>query len=150
MLQFTTGNLLEAQVDALVNTVNCVGVMGKGLALQFKQVFPENFTAYPRACGRGEVQPGRMFVFATGNLTPPKFIINFPTKRHWKMKSSLQDVADGLDALLNIIRTNHITSIAIPPLGCGLGGLDWQVVRKLIETKFDSFDPVRILIYEPG
>src|SRR5208337_2158195 len=100
MMQYTTGNLLEAEVDALVNTVNCVGVMGKGIALQFKQAFPENYEKYRLACEHREVQPGRMFVYSTGNLMGTKFIINFPTKQHWKGKSKIADVDSGLDALV--------------------------------------------------
>ena len=149
MIQYKTGNLLEANADALVNTVNSVGVMGKGIALQFKQAFPENYDQYRQACERGEVQPGRMFVFATGNLMGPRFIINFPTKRHWKGKSQIEDVDGGLDALVEVIRTNRIRSIAVPPLGCGNGGLDWRVVRPLIERKLSQLANVEVLVYEP-
>ncbi|MCX6916738.1 MAG: macro domain-containing protein, partial [Verrucomicrobia bacterium] len=149
MIQYKTGNLLEANADALVNTVNSVGVMGKGIALQFKQAFPENYDQYRQACERGEVQPGRMFVFATGNLMGPRFIINFPTKRHWKGKSQIEDVDGGLDALVEVIRTNRIRSIAVPPLGCGNGGLDWRVVRPLIERKLSPLANVEVLVYEP-
>src|SRR6266700_2120693 len=149
MIHYKTGNLLEASADALVNTVNSVGVMGKGIALQFKQAFPENYEGYRQACERGEVEPGRMFVFATGNLMGPRFIINFPTKRHWKGKSKIQDVESGLDALVHVIQANRIKSIAVPPLGCGNGGLNWKSVRKLIERKLSPLENVEILVYEP-
>jgi len=149
MIHYKTGNLLEANADALVNTVNSVGIMGKGIALQFKQAFPENYEAYRQACQRSEVEPGRMFVFATGNLMGPRFIINFPTKRHWKGKSQIQDVESGLDALVHVIRANRIRSIAVPPLGCGNGGLNWNSVRKLIERKLKPVQDVDVLVYEP-
>jgi O-acetyl-ADP-ribose deacetylase (regulator of RNase III) len=117
------GNLLDAQVEALVNTVNTVGVMGKGIALQFKKAFPENFQTYERACEAGEVAPGKMFVFETGSLNGPKYIFNFPTKRHWRAPSRIEDIASGLQALVKDIVRLQIKSIALPPLGCGNGGL---------------------------
>ena len=133
MIEYKTGDILAADTEALVNTVNCVGVMGRGIALQFKNAFPENFVAYERACRLGEVQPGRMFVFDTHGLTNPRFIINFPTKRHWRGKSRLEDIDSGLEALVEEIRARGIRSIAIPPLGSGLGGLNWLDVRPRIE-----------------
>jgi O-acetyl-ADP-ribose deacetylase (regulator of RNase III) len=150
MIQYMTGNLLEADADALVNTVNCVGVMGKGIALQFKQGFPENYERYRLACEHGEVKPGRMFVFATGNLMGTKFIINFPTKQHWKGQSKIEDVDSGLDALVKVISQNRIKSVAVPPLGCGNGRLDWGVVRKLIQRKLGELEGVKVLVYEPA
>ena len=150
MIRYTTGNLLEANAEALVNTVNCVGVMGKGIALQFKQAFPENYDRYRLACQHGEVVPGRMFVVPTGNLMGTKFIINFPTKQHWKGKSKIEDVASGLSALVQTIRENGIRSIAVPPLGCGNGGLDWGAVRHLIEGKLGVLEDVEVQVYEPA
>lgn len=150
MVNFCRGDILNADVEALVNTVNCVGVMGRGVALQFKNMFPENFTAYATACDRGEVQPGRMFVYETGELTNPKYIINFPTKRHWRGKSRIEDIKSGLQALREEIVQRNIRSVAVPPLGSGLGGLNWVDVRPLIITALDSFSDVRIDIYEPG
>jgi O-acetyl-ADP-ribose deacetylase (regulator of RNase III) len=150
MIEFTTGDILRADVEALVNTVNCVGIMGRGIALQFKNEFPENFKAYAGACGRGEVQPGRMFVFETQKLTNPKFIINFPTKRHWKGKSRMEDIESGLKALVEEIRRRGIRSVAIPPLGSGLGGLNWTQVRLRIEKALREMDDLRVIIFEPN
>ena len=116
MIEFKTGDILRADVEALVNTVNCVGIMGRGIALQFKNDFPENFKAYEAACARDAVHPGKMFVFETRTLTNPKFIINFPTKRHWRGKSRMEDIDSGLKALVEEIHTRGIRSIAIPPL----------------------------------
>ncbi|MEJ7710957.1 MAG: macro domain-containing protein [Pyrinomonadaceae bacterium] len=149
MIEHTTGNLLEADAEALVNTVNTVGVMGKGIALQFRQGYPENYEAYRKACAQGEVQPGRMFVFATGTLTNPRYIINFPTKRHWKGKTKIQDVRDGLQALIAEVKAREIKSIAVPPLGCGNGGLDWNEVRPMIETAFAELPDVCVLLFAP-
>ncbi len=149
MLTITSGNLLQADAEALVNTVNCVGHMGKGIALQFKKAFPENCKAYERACRAGEVQPGRMFVFPTGSHVNPKFIINFPTKRHWRENSRLEDIDAGLDALVNEVRRLGIASIAVPPLGCGLGGLDWRDVRPRIERAFAQLSAVGVALFEP-
>src|SRR6201987_4374327 len=126
MVELTQGDILNASVEALVNTVNCVGVMGRGIALQFRKAFPENFKAYEAACKRKEVVPGRMFVYETGLLTGPRFVINFPTKRHWKGKSRIKDIEAGLVALAREVKDRGIRSIAVPPLGCGLGGLDWS------------------------
>ncbi len=150
MLEFKTGDILAEDADALVNTVNCVGVMGRGIALQFKNAFPENFKAYADACKRHEVEPGRMFVFQTGQLTNPRYIINFPTKRHWRGKSRMEDIDAGLKALREVIRENGIHSIAIPPLGSGLGGLNWGNVRSRIEEALRDFEDLRIVVFEPG
>ncbi len=149
MMEFITGDILKSDAEALVNTVNCVGVMGRGIALEFKNKFPENFKAYAAACERKEVQPGRMFVFATGWVTGPKYIINFPTKRHWRGKSRLEDIESGLTALREVIRERKISSIAIPPLGAGLGGLDWSHVRPRIQEALKSLPDTRITVYEP-
>ncbi len=150
MITFTSGNLLECKAEALINTVNCVGVMGKGIALQFKERFPDNFRAYYKACKAKEVQLGKMFVYETQSLTGPYFIINFPTKGHWRSGSRLCDVEAGLDNLLEVIKKYKISSIAIPPLGCGLGGLDWPAVKGLIESKLGVLSDVDITVYQPG
>jgi O-acetyl-ADP-ribose deacetylase (regulator of RNase III) len=149
MIELTRGNLIEADAEALVNTVNCVGYMGKGIALQFKQAFPDNFVAYERACRGREVEPGRMFIFGTGSIVNPRYIINFPTKRDWRGKSRISDIASGLDALIRDVRRLEIRSIAVPPLGCGLGGLEWGTVRPLIEHAFSALQTVRVLLFEP-
>ncbi len=140
---------MNANAEALVNTVNCVGIAGRGIALAFREAFPENFRAYVKACKRMELQPGQMQVFHTGQLGNPKFIINFPTKRHWKGNSRLEDIQTGLLALIEQVRALGIGSIAIPPLGCGLGGLEWSVVRPLIEQAFAGLPEVRVLVFEP-
>ena len=150
MIKEIAGNLLDAGTEALVNTVNSVGVMGKGIALQFKQAFPDNFAAYVAACNRDEVQPGKMFIFHTNTFHNPKWIINFPTKRHWKGKSRLEDIDSGLRALVQVITQERIRSIALPPLGCGNGGLDWEVVRERIHHAFVSIPYVDVRLYVPS
>ena len=149
MIRFKTGNILDEDIEALVNTVNCVGVMGRGIALQFKNAFPENFKAYEAACKKNLVKPGEMFTFETNRLTNPKYIINFPTKRHWRGKSRIEDIRSGLDSLAQEIRERQIKSIAIPPLGSGLGGLDWIKVRTLIEEVLRKIDDLDVVIFEP-
>ncbi len=150
MIELTIGDILRANVEALVNTVNCVGIMGRGIALQFKNAYPANFRAYGAACAHKDVQPGRMFVFETRELTGPKFIINFPTKRHWKGKTRMEDIDSGLVALTAEIRARGIRSIAIPPLGSGLGGLSWGEVRPRIEAALRGIDDLRVIIFEPN
>ncbi|MBL8718637.1 MAG: macro domain-containing protein [Myxococcales bacterium] len=149
-MEFTKGNLLRADTEAIVNTVNCVGFMGRGIAAQFKREFPANFKAYEAACKRNEVVPGRMFMFETGQLTNPRFIVNFPTKRHWRGASRIDDIEAGLAALVGEVKQRGIKSIAIPPLGCGLGGLDWDDVRPRIERAFQALSDVRTVVYEPN
>jgi O-acetyl-ADP-ribose deacetylase (regulator of RNase III) len=150
-VKFRTGDILGADVDveALVNTVNCVGIMGRGIALQFKNTFPDNYKAYAAACKREQVKPGRMFVFETGRLMP-KYIINFPTKRHWKGKSRIEDIQSGLEDLVREIRTRNIRSIAVPPLGSGLGGLEWKRVRPLIVDALGQIEGLRVIVFEPS
>ena len=150
MIVHATGNLLQSGAEALVNTVNCIGYMGKGIALQFKKAFPENFKAYQRACKVGKVKPGHMFIFETGTMTNPKYIINFPTKRHWREKSRVQYIEAGLDALVKDVESLGIQSIAVPPLGAGYGGLDWPIIRPMIEEKFADTSAVRVLLYKPS
>jgi O-acetyl-ADP-ribose deacetylase (regulator of RNase III) len=149
MIEYRDGDILQADAEALVNTVNCVGIMGRGVALQFKDAYPANFKAYAAACAREDVQPGRMFVFETGQLTNPKYIINFPTKRHWRGNSRIEDIESGLKALAQEIRARRIRSIAIPPLGSGLGGLDWRNVRPRIEASLGDLEDVRVIVLEP-
>ena len=149
MIEFKSGDILTTDAEALVNTVNCVGIMGRGIALQFKNAFPANFKAYAAACQRREVRPGRMFVYDTGYASNPKHIINFPTKRHWRGKSRLEDIESGLGALVREIELRGIRSIALPPLGAGLGGLDWQDVRSRIESAFRNVVGVHVTVLEP-
>jgi O-acetyl-ADP-ribose deacetylase (regulator of RNase III)/uncharacterized protein YwgA len=149
MIEIVQGNLLRAEAEALVNTVNCVGVMGKGIALQFKQAWPEMAKVYERACAAGEIQPGMVQVWPTGELLFPKYVINFPTKRNWIHRSRYQDIESGLMALVETIKRLGIESIALPPLGCGNGGLAWSKVRPMIETAFASVPEVRVLLFAP-
>ena len=141
--------MLEATTEALVNTVNCVGVMGKGIALQFKQAFPDNFVQYEKACRTKEVRPGKVSVFYTGNLFNQKYVINFPTKRHWKEKSRIADIKSGLEDIVRQIQALGIRSISIPPLGCGNGGLDWGVVKPIIEEAFEALPEITVQLYSP-
>ena len=149
MIHNKTGNLLTAEVDALVNTVNCVGVMGKGIALQFKQAFPDNFKAYAAACKKKQVGLGKIFVYDNSDLIKPNFIVNFPTKDHWKNKSNLADIQTGLQSLVEWIIDNNITSIALPPLGAGLGGLSWNKVKLEIENAFKQCPNIDVWLYAP-
>lgn len=150
MIKITQGDILSANVDAIVNTVNCVGVMGKGLALQFKKAYPDNYRVYKLACKYNEIQTGKMFTFMRTSQSNPKYIINFPTKQHWKDPSEIEFIDTGLEDLVRVIPYLSIKSIAIPPLGCGLGGLEWSVVLPKIKEAMMSLNDVDILIYEPG
>ena len=148
MITFTQGNLLEARVEALVNTVNTVGVMGKGIALMFKERFDENFRRYAAACKAKEVQTGKMFVTAVHELDGPRWIINFPTKQHWRAPSRMEWVVEGLQDLRRFLVEQNVKSIAIPPLGAGNGGLEWADVREQIERALGDLD-IDILVFEP-
>ena len=152
MIEFTTGDILKADTDTecLVNTVNCVGIMGRGIALEFKKNYPDNFKSYADACKRQEVLPGQMFVYDTEKLLNPRYIINFPTKRHWRGKARMEDIESGLVSLVEVIKAKNIRSIAIPSLGCGLGGLDWEEVKPRIESALDVLEDVQVFVYEPG
>lgn len=149
MIRYTHGNLLEAPVDALINTVNEVGVMGKGIALMFREAFPENARAYEAACREGAVQVGHMFVTRTAELIGPRWIINFPTKRHWRHPSRMEWVRSGLKDLVRVIRTEGIRSVAVPPLGCGNGGLEWSQVRREIEAELGGLFDIDFVVFEP-
>ncbi len=150
MIEYKTGDVLAQEAEALVNAVNCVGVMGRGIALQFKRAFPENFAAYAARCKHGEMRPGRVFVFETNGLASPRYVINFPTKRHWRDKSRIADIESGLQALVEEIRVRNIRSVAIPALGSGLGGLDWPAVRDRIQAALQELDGVQVVVFEPG
>ncbi len=149
MIKFVKGNIFNSNAEALVNPVNTVGVMGKGLALQFKMKFPKNFELYKKACKEGKITIGKMFVTQTNILTNPKWIINFPTKKHWKYPSNYKFIEEGLDDLIEVIKKLNIKSIAIPALGSGLGELEWIKVKKIIENKLKSLNNVEILVFEP-
>ncbi|MGQ0484867.1 MAG: type II toxin-antitoxin system antitoxin DNA ADP-ribosyl glycohydrolase DarG [Hyphomicrobiales bacterium] len=149
MITFTKGNLLEADAEALVNTVNTVGVMGKGIALMFKEAFSENMKAYEAACKNKEVRIGRMFVTERRQLLGPRWIINFPTKVHWRYPSRIAWIEEGLEDLKRVIMENNIRSVALPPLGSGNGRLDWSDVRPRIEAALGSLPGVHVIVYEP-
>ena len=149
MVRTGKGDLLASDAEALVNTVNCVGIMGRGVALQFKEVFPDNFKDYAAACKAGKVQPGRMFVHATGQLTNPRYIINFPTKRHWRGDSQIEDIEAGLADLVRVLRDLDVSSVAMPPLGSGLGGLPWPAVKARILHAMEELPGVDLLLFEP-
>lgn len=149
-ITLTHGDLLKQDdVDAIVNTVNCVGVMGKGIALQFRNKWPENFRAYEAVCKAKKLRPGQMFVFDSGALVKPNFIVNFPTKDHWRGKSHIEYISEGLVDLVAQIRRLGIRSIAIPPLGCGNGGLNWADVKPLIESAFAALPEVDVRLFPP-
>ena len=150
MIEFKEGNLFAEDVEALVNAVNCVGVMGRGVALQFRRAFPGNFNAYAVRCKRNEMRLGEVFVFEAANLDNPRYIINFPTKRHWRDKSRLEDIEPGLKSLVRTIQQRHIRSAALPALGCGLGGLNWaREVRPLLAASLSELPDVRFVVFDP-
>jgi len=150
MIITTKGNILKSNAQAIVNPVNTVGVMGKGLALQIREKFPNVYNIYRNACKLGKVQIGKMFVVSTGLDSYPEYIINFPTKKHWKEKSKLWYIQQGLDDLIEVIQQRNIHSIALPAIGCGLGGLDWNVVYEIIDMKLSGLpDSIAIFVYEP-
>lgn len=149
MIIWTKGDILSSGAEALVNTVNTVGVMGKGIALQFREYFPHNYKAYLVACKNKELEPGKLLAVWDENLqTGKKLIINFPTKVHWRSPSRYEYIETGLDALKDLLSNKEIKSVAIPPLGCGNGGLDWAKVRPLIENKLEDLD-LEVMVYGP-
>jgi O-acetyl-ADP-ribose deacetylase (regulator of RNase III) len=149
MIRYTAGNLLEAPAEALVNTVNEVGVMGKGIALMFKEAFPENTRAYTEAAKSGNVKVGHMMVTANPAFVGPRWIINFPTKKHWRHPSKLEWIRAGLRDLVRVVQRHHIASVALPPLGCGSGGLEWGQVRREIEAAAAEVPAVEFIVYAP-
>jgi O-acetyl-ADP-ribose deacetylase (regulator of RNase III) len=150
MITNTVGNLLDANAEAVVNTVNCVGVMGKGIALQFAKRFPEILKPYKEACENKTLRPGVIQVHERRDLLFPRYILNFPTKRHWKDQSYLEDIDCGLDDLIRVVRVRGIRSLAIPALGCGHGGLDWEIVSNLIHQKLTLLVDVDIWLHGPS
>lgn len=149
MIKESHGNLLHADAEALVNTVNTQGVMGKGIALQFRNAYPAMFQDYRQAAKSGKVQLGKMQVWETGQLDNPRYIINFPTKGHWKEKSKLTDIRSGLADLVQVVKRLNIESIAVPSLGCGNGGLDWSEVEPIIREAFTTLPDVDVLLFFP-
>ncbi len=148
-IQIKSGDLLKEKSEAIINTVNCVGVMGKGIALQFKQRWPRNFKEYQEACKRKEIKPGRMFIHDLGEWERPRYIINFPTKVHWRGDSRIEYIEKGLRDLVSQVDRLGIKSIALPPLGCGNGGLDWNDVKRLVFGAFEGHDQVHVDLFEP-
>lgn len=150
MYEMRKGDLLaNTEVEAIVNTVNIVGVMGKGIALQFKKKYPQMFHKYKMDCEQGLLAPGKMHIFDLGEGQKPRYIINFPTKRHWRDKSLLEDIKSGLIALVIELQKLNIKSIAIPALGCKNGGLEWGQVRPFLQGTFKIYDEIKAIIYEP-
>jgi O-acetyl-ADP-ribose deacetylase (regulator of RNase III) len=148
MIEYVKGNILNSDTQALVNTVNTEGVMGKGIALRFKESFPQNFKEYRKACEANAISIGKLFVTKHHNLSGEKIIINFPTKQKWRNPSEYAFIEKGLEDLIRVIREYNIKSIALPPLGAGNGGLNWQAVKKMIENKLSGLN-IKIVIYEP-
>lgn len=146
MIRYVRGNLFESKAEALVNTVNCVGIMGKGIAYQFRRAYPAMFKDYERRCRLGEIKLGQV----TDYIENGRRIINFPTKGHWKSASKLQDISEGLIALKDLLLRNHIRSVALPPLGCGNGGLSWPLVRQEVDRILGDIDEVLVEAYEPA
>ncbi len=149
MITEVRGDLLKAEVDALVNTVNMMGVMGKGLALQFKKAYPEMYDEYVWSLENGYLKMGRVTYWIECSDKLPNYILNFPTKIHWRDPSQLSYIEAGLDYLVDLIPDLGIKSIAIPPLGCGLGGLNWKDVEPLIREKLGELEDVDIRLYVP-
>lgn len=149
MIELTQGKILKADAESLVNTVNGTGFMGRGIALQFKQACPENFDACHQPCKVGGVQPGRRFSFDLHSRLNPKLVVHFPTERDWRANARYADTESGLQALVAEVRRRGIRSLAMPPLGCGLGGLDWNKVRPMIERAFAPLPDVRLRLFAP-
>lgn len=149
MIKYTTGNILSANTEAIVNSVNTVGIMGKGVALAFKKAYPDNFKFYKKACDDKNFDIGQLLIYNTGKLMP-EYIINFPTKKHWRYPSKIQWVEAGLDELAKQTKALSIKSIAVPPLGSGNGKLDWKIVKPLIQDKLQSLSDCEVIVYEPG
>lgn len=146
MITITTGNILESDADCLINTVNCEGYMGKGIAYQFKKAFPENNLDYIKACKSGNLTVGKIHVFKEKN----KIIVNFPTKDKWREKSKIWYIEKGMDELVNFINTSKVKSVAIPPLGCGNGGLKWDEVQDILVSRTKNFsEDINVIIYAP-
>ncbi|GAA4913719.1 O-acetyl-ADP-ribose deacetylase (regulator of RNase III) [Stackebrandtia albiflava] len=146
MIALVGGDLLKDDADVLVNPVNVVGVMGRGLAAQFKRAYPENFAAYRRACERGELRVGTVLAVP---IPHARWVVNLPTKRHWRAASRLEDVAAGLDGLVDFLERTPVDSVAVPALGAGLGGLPWPEVEALTREKLGTLE-VTVRLYAPA
>lgn len=149
-MNYTKGNILESNAEVIVNPVNIVGVMGKGLALQFKQKFPHNYKIYKEACKNKTIDIGKSLLVDESTLEQKKFILNFPTKKHWSNPSKIEYIEEGLKDLVKIIQNNNFESMAIPALGCGLGGLEWENVKLLLEKYLGNLEGIEIVIFEPN
>ena len=149
MIIYQTGNILHDQADAIINTVNTVGVMGKGLALQFKKAFPDNFKVYKKACDDQGLVTGEVLTVELNSINAPFYIINFPTKAHWKGKSKLEYIEQGLSSLKSEVKRLGLKSVALPALGSGLGGLDWHAVDSLIQSSLSELPGVEWRVYPP-
>jgi O-acetyl-ADP-ribose deacetylase (regulator of RNase III) len=150
MIELKRGDILKADAEALVNTVNCVGIMGRGIAIQFRKAFPENFKAYKALCDNNGLSPGGIFVYDLERLENPHYIFNLATKKHWRAPSRIEYIKSGLKALTAELKQRNVRSVAVPPLGCGLGGLNWGEVRVLIEQALSTLPEVKVLLYEPA
>lgn len=149
-LTFKTGDLFKEPAEAIVNTVNCVGVMGKGVALEVKRRWPDNFKAYRRLCDQGLLRPGRMYVHEEGDmLSGRRFLINFPTKDHWRDPSRLEYIEEGLVDLVAQVERLGIRTVVMPPLGCTNGGLDWAVVKALLTDRLSTTRDTEFVVFEP-
>jgi O-acetyl-ADP-ribose deacetylase (regulator of RNase III)/uncharacterized protein YwgA len=145
MVKVLMGDILKSNAQTLVNTVNCVGIMGKGIALEFKEQFPDMFNDYVARCNRNEVRLGRPYLYK--RLTPP-WILNFPTKGHWRSVSRIEDIVKGLKYLLQQYKEWRITSLAVPPLGCGQGQLEWKIVGPTLYRYLNQLD-IPVELYAP-
>lgn len=150
MITFVSGDILDDDAEAIVNPINCVGVMGKGLALAAKNRWPQMFDAYKAACDSGSVRPGEMWLWPTGELFGTQYVIGFPTKRHWRAASQLQDIEAGLGAMHKAIVHHELRSVAIPMIGCGQGGLDWNFVGRRLVERLRGLDSVDLRVYGPS
>jgi len=154
MIHWSYGNIFKTETEAIVNPVNCQGVAGAGLAREFKRLYPDNHEAYALRAKRGEIRPGVLYVHDCGTVEPRtnlyRWVINLPTKREWHSDSRLEDIEGGLSSLADIIEFLEIRSIAIPALGCGLGGLRWEDVKRAIERELGHLEGVFIQVFEPA
>lgn len=153
MIKYVAGDILKANCQALVNPVNCVGVMGKGLALQFKKKYPKMFKSYIKVCNNGGFRPGDIYVYDTELLVTPQFIFNFATKNHWNSKSKIEYIEKGLESVRDEILWHNIATIALPALGCGEGGLKWEDVKRKIDYWLNDLEleeqKVEVFVYLP-